>query len=249
MADIRIFPTSDEVSAQAVEVILDAAREAIAARGRFTLAFTGGSAPKKTYSLLARPDRAGQIDWAKWFLFWGDDRFVPPDDDRSNFGMVSGLLLEHVPVPEANIYPVPVQAQNPAQAADYYADTLAQFFGIAPGGDAPSFDLILLGLGDDGHIASLFPGFPTLGVEDRWVVSSPPGTLPPPVDRVSLTYPVLNAARQVLFIVTGENKADAVGDILDSHAPRERRPGAGVHPAGDLIWLLDQAAASRLSIH
>lgn len=248
MTTIRIFPNDDELSAQTADFIIQSAREAVLARGRFTLAFTGGSSPQKAYSLLAQPHHAQQIDWTKSFLFWGDDRFVPPDDERSNFGMVSRILLDHVPVPVANIFPMPVEADSPAQAADYYADTLTQFFDAPVGENTPpQFDLILLGLGDDGHVASLFPGFPTLDVTDRWVVSSAPGTMPPPVDRVSVTYPVLNAARQVLFIVNGEKKAEAVQDILEGGAPRERRPAAGVQPVGELVWYLDQAAASKLT--
>jgi 6-phosphogluconolactonase len=231
-----------------MEFIIQAARDAISARGRFSIALTGGSSPQQTYSLLAQPEHVGQIDWEKTFLFFGDDRFVPPDDERSNFGMASRLMIEHVPIPTANIYPMPVEAQDPAQAAGLYADTLAQFFAVPAGSPTPpQFDLILLGLGDDGHIASLFPGYPTLEVTDRWVVSSPAGTLPPPVDRITLTYPVLNAARQVLFMVTGGNKAEAVQDILEGGAAKEKRPAAGIQPAGELIWYLDQNAASRLA--
>ena len=248
MTTVRVFPNEDEVAAQASDFILRAAQDAISARGRFTLALTGGTTPEKTYGLLAQPHHATQLDWSKVFLFWGDDRFVPPDDPRSNFGMASRTLLDKVPVPVANIYPMPTGADAPAQAADYYAGTLAQFFGI-PAGDLtpPQFDLVLLGMGDDGHVASLFPGFPSLEVDDRWVVSSPPGTLPPPVDRVTLTFPVLNAARQVLFIVTGGKKSDAVHDVLEGGAARERRPAAGITPTGgDVVWLIDRDAASLI---
>ena len=248
MTTVNVFPNADEVSARASEFILRAGQAAIADHGRFTIALTGGSTPEVTYSLLAQPHHAAQLDWSKVFLFWGDDRFVPPDDERSNFGMASRTLLDKVLVPNDNIYPMPNSAVSAAQAADYYADTLAQFFDI-PSGDStpPRFDLVLLGMGDDGHIASLFPGFPTLEITDRWVVSSPPGTLPPPVDRVTLTFPVLNAAHQVLFIVTGDRKAEAVQDVLEGGALRGRRPAAGIRlTSGEVFWLLDQNAAKLL---
>ncbi len=247
MTDIRICKGDDDLAAQAADFIIKASQEAIAARGRFTLAFTGGSSPGKTYGLLAQSDRAAQMDWEKSYLFMGDDRFVPPSDERSNFGMVAQILLNHVPAPNENIFPIPTEAQSSDQAAVYYADTIRDFFGLPMDAPPPALDLVLLGLGDDGHIASLFPGFPTLEVTDRWVVSSPPGTLPPPVDRVTLTFPVINAARQVLFIVNGEKKAPAVQDILEGGAAREKRPAAGVKPnSGEVIWMLDPSAASQL---
>ncbi len=250
MAEIRIWPTADELAAQAAHFIIGAAREAIAARGRFTLVLTGGTTPEKTYTLLAQPHMAAQVDWAKCFLFWGDERFVPSDDERSNYGMARRTLLESVraSLPPENVFPMPVQAHSPAQGADGYAGALAQFFELPPGAAPPSFDLVLLGLGDDGHVASLFPGHPTLDITDRWVVSSPPGTLPPPVDRITLTFPTLNAARQVLFMVAGGKKAGAVRDILEANPAVPQRPGAGVQPTrGSLTWFLDREAASLLT--
>lgn len=251
MADVRIWPNEDELAAQAAEFIIQSAREAIAARGRFTLVFTGGSTPERMYTLLGQPHMAAQIDWAKCFLFWGDERFVPPDDERSNYGMTWRTLIERVraSTPMENIFPMPVQAGSPAQGADYYADSLQQFFGLpVDGAEPPRFDLVLLGLGDDGHVASLFPGYPTLHITDRWVVSSPPGTLPPPVDRITLTFPVLNAARQILFMVSGDKKAEAVRDIIEGEAPLDRRPGVGVQPTdGVVTWLLDKSAARLLT--
>lgn len=250
MADVRIWPNADELAAQAADFIITSAREAIAARGRFTLVFTGGSTPERAYTLLSQPHMAAQVEWAKCFFFWGDERFVPPDDERSNYGMAWRTLLEPIraSVPMLNIWPMPVEAHGPAQGAGLYAGALAKFFGLPPGADPPSFDLILLGLGDDGHVASLFPGHPTLDVTDQWVVSSPPGTLPPPVDRITLTFPVLNAARQVLFLVAGSNKAEAVQDILEGTPTIQKRPGVGIQPPhGTVTWLLDKDAASKLT--
>ncbi len=245
--DLQVFSDGDALAAHAAALFAQAARETIAARGRFTVALTGGSSPKGTYERLARPPLAGGIDWASVFIFLGDERFVPPDDERSNYGMCRSLLLDHVPLAPDQVLPIPTNTATPGEAALAYAKTLARVFAQPPDGPPPALDLILLGLGDDGHCASLFPGMPTLHINDRWVVSSPPGTLPPPVDRVTFTFPLLNAARQVVFLVTGAKKAAPVRDIFEGVAGVDQHPAAGVHPTnGALTWLLDEAAASGL---
>lgn len=245
--DLQVFSGSDALTAQAVALFAQAARDAIAARGRFTVALTGGSSPKGTYERLAQAPLSSPVDWASVFVFLGDERFVPYDDERSNFGMCRSLLLDHVLIPAAQVLPIPTSTATPDEAAAEYAQNLARVFAQPTEGPPPALDLILLGMGDDGHCASLFPGMPTLHVGDRWVVSSPPGTLPPPVDRVTFTFPVLNAARQVVFLVTGEKKAAPVRDIFEGGAGVNRHPAAGVHPTnGKLTWLLDEAAASGL---
>ena len=247
MPIIQIFPDDTALASAATAIIIQAARDAVAARGSFTIALTGGSSPVKTYKLLAQ-SRAERVHWDQWEVFLGDDRFVPPEDANSNFGQARRTLLSHVPIPEDHIHPIPMDAATPQEAAALYADTLGRVFRLPDHSHPPTFDLILLGLGDDGHCASLFPHMPTLAVTDRWVIASPPGTLPPPVDRVTVTFPVLNAARAVLFMVSGENKAPAVRDILESGAPREVHPAAGVMPvAGTLTWLLDASAARLLT--
>jgi 6-phosphogluconolactonase len=237
---ILIFPTPDELAEQAARLIVDTARQALSQRGHFTLALSGGSTPEKTYTRLARPDLAGQIDWNRTELFFGDERFVPRDDSRSNYHLARRTLLDHIPIPAGNIHPVPTELPDPAAAAAAYAATLASRFPTSAG--PPEFDLILLGLGDDGHTASLFPGQPSLAVRDRWVIACPPGVLPPPVDRVTFTFPVLNAARHVAFLVAGANKVGVVRDVL-AGAPPEVHPAAGVRPMqGQLTWMLDSAA-------
>ncbi len=243
--DIQIFPNGDALAAHAADLFAQAARDAISARGRFTVALTGGSSPHKTYERLAQ---AQEIDWTSVFIFLGDERFVPYDDERSNYGMCRRLLLAHVPIPAAQVLPIPTDTATPDEAALTYAETLSHVFGQPSDGPSPALDLILLGLGDDGHCASLFPGMPTLHVTDRWVVAGPPGTLPPPVDRVTFTFPVLNAARQVVFLVNGEKKAAPVRDIFEAGAGVDQHPAAGVQPTnGTLTWLLDEAAASLLT--
>jgi len=245
--DLQVFPNEDALAAHAADLFAQAAREAISARGRFTVALTGGSSPKGTYERLAQPPLSGGIDWANVFVFLGDERFVPYDDERSNYGMCRSLLLDHVPLVPDQVFPIPTDTATPGEAALAYAETLSRVFARPSDGPPPALDLILLGMGDDGHCASLFPGMPTLHTSDRWVIASPPGTLPPPVDRVTCTFPVLNAARQVIFPVTGEKKAAPVRDIFEGGATVEQHPAAGVHPTnGTLTWLLDEAAASGL---
>ena len=216
--ELIIYQDPEELAAGAAERILRSAAESIAARGRFTLCLTGGSTPRKTYALLAEqhgsaagtrhispdtelPAEGEEYDlWPRTFLFFGDERFVPADDDRSNEKMFRESLLENAPIAADHVFAIPTYLPTPQQAAEAYAQTLKTFFG---GVAWPEFDLVLLGLGEDGHTASLFPGSAALRVTDRWVTSSPPGTLPPPVDRVTLTFPVFNAARQVMFLVSG----------------------------------------------
>ena len=246
--EIVICKDSQELAARAAVLFADAARAATQARGRFVVALPGGSTPQALYALLAEPPCASDIPWDKTVVFMSDERCVPFDDPRSNFGAARQALLSRVPVPEGNIYPPPINVGSPEQVAVLYASLLAGFYGVATALPPPAFDLILLGLGDDGHTASLFPGHPTLEAQAQWVVSSPPGTLPPPVERITFTLPLLNAAHQVVFLVAGSNKAEAVQDVLEGKATVDKRPAAGVHPAsGRLTWLLDEAAASRLT--
>ncbi len=247
MTDYEVLPTTDALAERAAGLIYEAAREAITERGRFTIALTGGSSPRLTYELMAHAT-SGQIDWTHVFVFLGDDRFVPYSSQDSNYEMCRELLLSHVPIPKEHVFPIHTDTATKEEAAGLYAGTLSAVFDTPLSGPAPAFDMILLGMGDDGHCASLFPGMPTLSVTDKWVVGSPPGTLPPPVDRVTFTFPVLNAARQVLFLVDGAKKAPAVRDILEGGAAVSVHPSAGVQPTdGKLLWLLDRTAAELLT--
>ncbi|HEX5324002.1 MAG TPA: 6-phosphogluconolactonase [Capsulimonadaceae bacterium] len=242
---IRIS-TADDLAREAVDRIVADAQRAIAERSRFLIVLAGGSTPKRTYELLSSPQWADKIDWSKVYAFFGDERFVPPDDDRSNFGMARETLLSRVPIPESHVFPVPTDKATADDAALAYGATLREFF--EEDSYPPRFDLVLLGMGDDGHTASLFPGAGTLGIQDFWVVWSPPGTLPPPVDRITFTFSTLNAARHVLFLVSGEKKATALADILQGDASSIKRPAAGVQPTdGTLTWLIDDAAAKELN--
>ena len=237
------------LAAKAADFITHCAREAIRQRQRFVVALAGGSTPEKTYTLLAEPDRRDAIAWEKTYVFFGDERFVPPGHADSNYEMAGRTLLSRVSVPRSHVFPVPTEARTVAEAAAEYGLELARFFGTAAGGDSPPrFDLVLLGLGEDGHTASLFPGSPALDVKDAWATWSQPGTLPPRVDRITLGYPVLNAARQVAFLVAGKKKATALRDVLEGNATRHDRPAAGVQPTdGTVTWLVDANAAGLLA--
>jgi 6-phosphogluconolactonase len=247
-SELIVYEDPEKLAAAAAERIFSVAVESIAARGRFSLCLTGGSTPRRTYELLARTRHAERNEYDLWphtYLFFGDERFVPPDDNRSNYQMVRQSLLQNAPVPEDHVFAVPTHS-SPQQAAEEYAGTLKGFFG--DGIAWPEFDLVLLGLGDDGHTASLFPGAAALHVADRWVTSSPPGVLPPAVDRVTLTFPVFNAARQVVFLVSGANKAAVLAEVYRGRVAVEQRPAVGIRPArGGPVWLADRAAAGRLA--
>ncbi len=241
---IEVFADAEALAVAAADRIIAMARSSMAERGKFTLVLAGGSTPEKTYRLLAEPTRAQQIDWSRTEIYLGDERFVPHDDPRSNYGLARRTLLSQVPVPAEQVFPIPTDTPRTELAAAAYAETLKQRFHAI----FPRFDLVLLGMGDDGHTASLFPGAAALHVCDVAVVASPPGVLPPPVDRVTLTFPALNAARHVLFLVAGTSKASALKDIIDNKADVRVRPAAGVLPTnGALTWLVDQAAASLLA--
>jgi 6-phosphogluconolactonase len=248
--NLQVFADSDALAhAAAVHVSLSA-RDSISARGRFTLALAGGSTPEKTYKLLAGPEFVKEIYWDRVFLFFGDERFVSlTDADRSNYDLARRTLLNAVPVPHDQVFPVDTALPNADDAARAYELTIsdALMADTDPISGLPVFDLILLGLGDDGHTLSLFPHAAALTRNDALVVSSPPGTLPPPVDRITLTFPVVNAAREALFLVAGAKKAEALQDILENQPTRDDRPAAAVTlPNGTVTYFVDEAAAGNL---
>ena len=231
----------------AAQMIAAAARAAIAQRQNFTLVLSGGTTPERAYALLGRTDVGTEVDWQRTMLFFGDERYVAASDPASNFGMARRTLIDRVGLPAANVFVMPTDAPSPAAGAKRYGEMIGSFFAVAPDSVPPQFDLVLLGLGDDGHTASLFPGQPALQVKDTWVTSSPPGRLPPPVERMTLTFPILNRARQVLFLVAGEKKAEVIRAILDGAPTVDEYPAAGIRPVdGKFTWLLDEDAARLL---
>jgi 6-phosphogluconolactonase len=210
----------------------------------FTIALSGGSTPRNLYTLIAA-NASATLPWDKMFFFWGDERHVPPDSPDSNYRMAKESLLSKVPIPPANIFPVPAENPDAAQVAEVYEQTLRRFFAVAPG-EFPRFDLILLGMGPDGHTASLFPETAALQEKSRLVVANWVEKLGG--SRITFTLPLLNSARCVTFLVSGTDKAAALHEVLEGNAPAEKYPSRLVQPSdGKLIWFVDRAAASELS--
>jgi 6-phosphogluconolactonase len=196
---------------------------------------------------LAQSPRRKQIDWSHTWLFFGDERFVPHDDQRSNYRMAQQSLLKPAAIDPAHVLAIPTNFETPAHCAAQYASSLSKFFNRDAAKALPEFDLVLLGLGDDGHTASLFPGEPSLDEQRAWITSSPPGTLPPPVDRITFTFPLINRARQVMFLVSGAAKAEVLQKILEGPTDVHTHPASGVRPAEKLTWLVDEPAAEQLN--
>lgn len=241
--EIRKLTTPQELFSAAAEEVVRAAEESVAARGRFTIALSGGSTPKGLFNLLATNARS-VLPWDRMFFFWGDERHVPPTDPDSNYRMAEEAMLSKIPVAAGNVFRVPAENPDAAAAAEAYEQTLRKFFHLEPG-QLPRFDLILLGMGPDGHTASLFPGTAALQEKSRLVVANWVDKLK--TSRLTFTLPVLNAARCVAFLVSGTDKADALKAVLEGDAPGEQYPSKLVRPTdGKLIWLVDRAAASGL---
>ena len=242
MVYLNTFSTTQELGQAAAAYVSTLSAQAIAARGRFTVALSGGSLPRILGpALTAEPQRA-QIDWPRWHIFWADERCLPLTDPESNYAVARQYIFEHVNIPPTQIYPVD-DTLAPAAAARAYQDTLAQVF-QPDSGQLPSFDLILLGMGEDGHTASLFPGHPLLHERERWVTPIFDSPKPPPA-RVTLTLPVLNHARQVIFITAGTSKATALAQIFKKMTSPARLPAQMVQPVnGEVHWFVDKAAAS-----
>lgn len=243
-AEIRVLTTPQDLFAAAAEEIVRLANEAVAERGRFTIALSGGSTPKSLYTLLATNART-MLPWEQMFFFWGDERHAPPTDPDSNYRMANEALLSKVSVPPANVFRVPAENPEAATVAKEYESTLKRFF-QTEAGQFPRFDLILLGMGPDGHTASLFPGTAGLAERSRWVIANWVEKLK--THRLSFTLPVLNAARCVAFLVSGTDKAQVLKSVLQENVAGEQYPAKMVQPVdGRLVWFLDRAAASALS--
>lgn len=239
---IKVLPDAESVHGAAAERFLAAAREAVELRGRFMVALSGGSTPRDLYRRLAESPYRDQVPWARTYVLFGDERCVGPDDPRSNYRMAMDTLLHRVPVPVEQILRVTGEATDPARAAAAYE---AELRGLFAAEGSARFDLVLLGVGTDGHTASLFPGSGALEETSRWVAAS----FVPKLGswRVTLTLPALNAARRVLFLVTGEPKARVFAEAFGSAPHPSPHPCELVAPTDGLVEVLaDRAAASRV---
>lgn len=242
--EIRIVPDPPALFQAAAGEFAARATSAVSSNGRFTVALSGGSTPQALYSLLAT-NYHRRLPWDRMFFFWGDERHVPPDHPESNYRMAYETLLSKVPVPVGNVFRVPAENPDAGRAAETYEHMLREFFKVQ-GGAFPRFDLILLGMGPDGHTASLFPGTAALRERTRLVVANWVEKLK--THRITLTIPVLNQAAVVTFLVSGRDKAETLKEVLEGDEPANRFPSKLVRPTnGKLIWLVDKAAAAALS--
>ena len=238
---VRVLTDPPAVFAAAAVEFLQRARTAIQGSGRFTVALSGGSTPRNLYSLLATQS---DVPWGQIRFFFSDERHVPPDSSDSNFRMAYESLFSRAPIPHENIFRVPAEIPDADTAAQSYEQTLRQFFQLEAD-DLPRFDLILLGLGPDGHTASLFPGTAALHEDERLVAANWVEQFK--TWRITFTYPALNNAAAVLFMATGAEKQEALLQVLQGKPDSETYPAQGIQPTnGSLIWLVDQAAAGPM---
>ena len=241
MTAIRVLTDAEALAEAAARHVAEAAQAAIDARGAFSISLSGGSTPHHLHLKLATPPLKSQIDWAHVHVFFGDERCVPPDDPRSNYRMAEETLLSKVPIPREQIHRMRGELP-PEEAARDYEEQLRQFFKSEP----PRLDLILLGMGDNGHTASLFPGLTAVHEQTRWVVAEYVAEVR--MWRITLTPYVINLARQVMFLVAGSGKASMLRQVLEGPYAPDDRPAQIVRPSpGEVIWLVDAAAAAELS--
>jgi len=256
---IEIFPTPEALADAVARHIVECSTQAIAARRGFLIALSGGSTPKAAYSRLATRDLSSQVDWQGTHAIWGDERCVPPDDLRSNYRMAKEALLDRMPIPPDQIHRIRGE-EDPEEAAADYENELRMLLGYHPlvagtpqgrpersagaGVMTSNLDLVLLGLGEDGHTASLFPGQPAVRETSRWVVAVPSSS------RVTLTPVILNRARNVTFVVSGAGKAQTLQRVVEGPFNPDFLPAQAIRPGeGRLTWMVDEAAGRALRLH
>lgn len=238
MTQIQVLSDKPTLISHALNLIVDKIHTTLQQQDKFTLALAGGSTPKPLYEALAQQS----LPLEKIHIFWGDERYVPADDNESNQLMARQAWLDQVDFPPANIHPMPTNNNDPAHDAQTHEQEIREFFGVKAG-EFPTFDLILLGMGDDGHTASLFPKTEALTVSDRLVTVGNKDGKP----RLTFTYPLINHAHCVMFLVAGENKRPALAQIFSENGDETLYPAKAVKPQGELIWLLDEAAGAELN--
>jgi 6-phosphogluconolactonase len=234
------------LSRAAAKFICEIAKETIKKRGIFTFVLSGGSTPRLLYEELASPSIANRIDWQHTHLFWGDERYVPQDKPESNFALAFQALIAKVNLPATNLHPILTESRSANASAKAYENTLRHFF--RPPAESeddfylPSFDLVLLGLGQDGHTASLFPGDAAVEEKYRWVVAVDGASASPPVPRITLTLPVLNQAQCIIFLASGSNKREVFQRIVNNPGT-VAYPAARIRPLEKLLWFVDEEMA------
>ena len=240
---VVIYPDTNTLSHAAAEYIVQCTNEAFASHGRFFIALSGGSTPRVLYGLLGNEPYKSQIDWSLVEIFWSDERCVPPESSDSNYYLAQEVLLSKIPISAGQIHRMPADKADRDAASLEYTQEMQRVFGTT---GVPSFDLLQLGMGPEGHTASLFPHQESLQEQQRLVM---PVTVPkPPPPRLTFTPPLLNSAHHILFLVTGADKADAVQAVLESGYQPEEYPAQIVRPPhGEVTWMLDTAAAEKLN--
>ena len=239
---IAIYPDIDTISREAANYTMRVAREAIAKRGKFTFALSGGTTPGKMYGLLVSEPYRGQIDWSAVHFFWSDERCVAADDPQSNYHLAQEVLLSKLNLRPDQVHRVPADRPDREQAAADYEAEIRKVVG----GDTPAFDLIQLGMGPEAHTASLFPHQPSLREERRLIM---PVSVPkPPPDRLTFTPPLLHSARHILFLATGADKAEALHEVLEGADNPEEYPSQGIvrQAKGEVVWMVDTAIAQQV---
>lgn len=229
---VEILSDKAALIQRAHEFMVTTLQEMIDKQGRATIALSGGSTPKPLYESMVKAN----LPWEKLFIFWGDERYVPHDHETSNFRMTNEAWLNHVPIPEANLFPVPTSAGNPVVDAAQYEENIRAFFQIDRGG-IPMLDFVLQGMGDDGHTASLFPNTEALDVRDRLVTVGTRDSEP----RITFTVPMINQGQKIVFLVSGENKQTAISQVFAKDADNYTYPSRFIQLAGP-HWLMDAAA-------
>jgi 6-phosphogluconolactonase len=234
---IQIYNNTEEINVAAAALFVESAQKAIAQKGKFTAVLTGGSSPAGIYKLLASDDYKTKIDWSKVFIFWGDERWVPLNDDLSNAKMSYAALLSHVPIPSENIFEMYKDGVTPEDYAVTYEQSIRKVLG-----DEGKFDLILLGMGDDGHTASLFPGEAVLEEQNKWVDAY--YLAPQKMHRITLTAPLINKAEKIIVVAFGEKKAHALKEVNTGAYNPALYPMQLIKPvSGELLFLVDKSAA------
>lgn len=241
---VRQLVDLEDLSRAAADEFCRIAGEAFAARGRCTVVLSGGSTPRRLYELLAGAYRT-RLDPELIEWFWGDERAVAPDDQASNFGMARGALLEPLAIARAHVHRIEAERDDLRAVAHDYEDEIARVFGVPRDGPPPAFDLVLLGMGADGHTASIFPDSDAVGEVERWVVAQRAHSFG--ADRVTMTPRIFNAANHVLFLVAGSDKAHALEQVLEGPRDPRRLPSQAIQPtSGTVTWFVDRAAAANL---
>ena len=241
--NVRVVADAEALATAAADLLQSVVAEAVRNDGKAFVALSGGSTPKRMGEFLARPPYAERIDWTRLHVFWGDERWVPLDDPESNAGEAKRGFLDHVPIPADQVHVFDTSLDEPGMAAARYEETIRST--VPARGDLPGFDLVFLGMGDDGHTASLFPGTPAVHETARMVVANAVPKLD--TTRLTLTPPIINAARRVVFLVGGGGKAAMLHNVLDGPVDVDLMPSQVIRPdGGSTLWLVDRAAAAQL---